>query len=61
MKEQTQGVFPQEFFDTLFVEAVRDLRKSGFEEEEVFSIIEDQFGAAYARRFCRPEVQEEGD
>ena len=56
MKE-TQGIFPQEFFDALFVEALGDLRKSGFKEKEVFSIIEDQFGVKYARQFCRQETQ----
>lgn len=60
MGDKTQVIFPQEFFDALFVEAVRDLRKGGFKEEEVFSIIEDQFGVAYARRFCRPEAQQGG-
>ena len=56
MKE-TQGIFPQEFFDALFVEALGDLRKSGFKEKEVFSIIKDQFGVKYARQFCGQEKQ----
>ena len=60
MKDKTQRTFPQEFFDALFVEAVGDLRKSGFNEEEVFSIIEDQFGSTYARRFCSSETKEGG-
>ena len=55
-----QKIFPQEFFDTLFEEAVVDLQKSGFNEEEVFSIIENQFGIKYARRFCRQETQRGG-
>lgn len=55
-----QKIFPQEFFDTLFKEAVLDLRKSGFKEEEVFSIIENQFGVKYARRFCRQKTQRGG-
>ena len=48
-----QKVFPQEYFDALFQEAVRDLRKSGFNDEEVFAIIEEQFGTRYAIQFCK--------
>ena len=55
MRNEPQRIFPQEFFDDLFIEAVGDLRKSGFKEEEVFSIIENQFGIEYARRFCGKE------
>lgn len=48
-----QRIFPQEIFDTLFEEAVVDLRRSGFNEDEVFAIIEEQFGTHYAKQFCR--------
>ena len=58
MKNETQRIFPQEFFDDLFLEAVGDLRKSGFKEEEVFSIINNQFGINYARRFCGKKIVE---
>ena len=47
-----QKIFPQEFFDALFKEAVMDLRKGGFKEDEIFAIIEEQFGAHYANQFC---------
>ena len=60
MKEKTQRIFPQEIFDVMFLEAVKDLRKSGFKEEEVFSVIEDQFGVTYAQRFCSSETREGG-
>ena len=60
MIDKTQRIFPQEIFDVMFLEAVKDLRKSGFKEEEVFSIIEDQFGVTFAQRFCSSETQEGG-
>jgi hypothetical protein len=50
---QRQRIFPQEIFDSLFREAVLDLRKSGFNEDEVFAMIEEQFGSLYAKQFCR--------
>jgi hypothetical protein len=60
MGKKRQRIFPQEFFDALFVEAVRDLRRSGFKDDEVFSIVENQFGVTYARRFCSQKTQQGG-
>ena len=43
----------EEVFETILAEAVEDLRKSGLDDEEMFSIIEEQFGLRYARKFFR--------
>lgn len=51
----------QEVFDALFADAVQDLRKSGLPETEVFSIIKNQFGHKYVRRFCDEGQKEGGD
>ena len=42
----------QELFDATVDGAIEDLRKSGLDIEEIFHIIEQQFGLLYARKFC---------
>ena len=43
---------PEEVFAAMLDLAIEDLKMSGLEASEVFSIIEANFGSAYANRFC---------
>lgn len=47
-KEITKNVF-----HAMVHGAIEDLRKSGLDNEEIFLIIEEQFGLRYARGFCK--------
>ncbi|MBW1779813.1 MAG: hypothetical protein JRL30_03650 [Deltaproteobacteria bacterium] len=42
----------EEVFAAMLDEAIQDLKRSGLDACEVFSIVEANFGTAYARRFC---------
>ena len=45
-------VISEEVFAAMLDEAIEDLKQSGLDAGEVFSIVEENFGVAYARRFC---------
>jgi DNA-binding transcriptional regulator YhcF (GntR family) len=49
---ETQRKIAQEVFDALIDDAIEDLRHSGLDNEEILSIIEEEFGLPYARKFC---------
>lgn len=55
---ETQREMPQEVFDSLIDEAIEDLRRSGLDNEEIFSIIKEHFGRRYARKFCEETCRE---
>lgn len=40
----------EEVFDTILIGAIEDLRKCGFDDEEIFPIIKEQFGLRSARK-----------
>jgi hypothetical protein len=50
---ENKKVMAQEVFDAMVDAAIEDLRKSGLDMKEIFSIIKDYFGLRYADRFCR--------
>ena len=45
-------VIAEEVFAAMLDEAIEDLKQSGLDAGEVFSIVEENFGVSYARRFC---------
>jgi hypothetical protein len=49
---ENKNVMAQEVFDAMVDEAIEDLRKSGLNIKEIFSIIKDHFGLRYANEFC---------
>ena len=50
---EKQKEITKKFFDGMVHGAIEDLRKSGLDDEEIFLIIEEQFGPGYAREFCK--------
>ena len=48
-----QKEITKKVFDAMVHGAIEDLRKSGLDNEEIFLIIEEQFGLRYAREFCK--------
>ena len=48
---KTRPEIPQEIFNELLDEAIKDLCKSGLSKKEIITIIESQFGLSYAQRF----------
>ena len=47
-----QKVMSEEIFEAMLDQAIEDLHNSGLDASEVFTIVEEQFGNGYARRFC---------
>lgn len=45
-------VISEEVFAAMLDEAIEDLKQSGLDAGEVFSIVEENFGVSYAHRFC---------
>ena len=45
-------VMSEEVFAAMVYEAIQDLQLSGMDTGEIFIIVEECFGNAYARRFC---------
>ncbi len=45
-------VISEEVFAAMLDLAIDDLKQSGLEANEVFSIVEENFGTTYAQRFC---------
>ena len=45
-------VISEEVFAAMLDQAIEDLKQSGLDAGEVFSIVEENFGISYARRFC---------
>jgi len=45
-------VISEEVFAAMLDEAIEDLKQSGLDAGEVFSIVKENFGVSYARRFC---------
>ena len=41
----------KEVFDTILIGAIEDLRKCGLDDEDIFPIIEEQFGLGCARKY----------
>ncbi|MCD6306042.1 MAG: hypothetical protein J7M32_07115 [Deltaproteobacteria bacterium] len=46
-------VMAEELFAVMLEQAVQDLRKSGMDKDEIFTVVEEWFGSAYACRFCK--------
>jgi hypothetical protein len=42
----------EEVFAAMLDQAIEDLKLSGLDTGEIYSIVEENFGSAYARRFC---------
>ena len=42
----------EEVFAAMLDQAIEDLRLSGLDSAEIYSIVEENFGVAYARRLC---------
>ena len=51
-KMSKQKVMSEEVFEAMLDQAIEDLHNSGLDASEVFTIVEEQFGNGYARRFC---------
>jgi len=47
-----QKVMSEEVFEAMLDQAIEDLLNSGLDASEIFTIVEEQFGNRYARRFC---------
>ncbi|MBU0735176.1 MAG: hypothetical protein ABIE47_08355 [Pseudomonadota bacterium] len=47
----------EEVFAAMLDQAIEDLKRSGLDPGEVFSIVEENFGIAYARRFCKSSMR----
>jgi hypothetical protein len=47
-----QLVISEEAFEAMLAQAIEDLQNSGLDANEVFTIVQEYFGNAYARRFC---------
>ncbi len=47
MKKHNQ--IEKDFFDSMINDAIEDLRKSGLEDEEIITIISQEFGTRYLR------------
>ena len=45
-------VISEEVFAAMLDQAIEDLKLSGLDAGEVFSIVEENFGVSYARSFC---------
>ncbi|MCG6880904.1 MAG: hypothetical protein LJE96_17385 [Deltaproteobacteria bacterium] len=45
-------VISEEVFAAMLDLAIDDLKQSGLDAGEVFSIVEENFGTSYATRFC---------
>jgi hypothetical protein len=45
-------VISEEVFAAMLDQAIDDLKQSGLDAGEVFSIVEENFGISYAQRFC---------
>jgi len=50
-------VMSEEIFAAMLDHAIQDLRDSGMDPGEIFAVVEECFGSAYARRFCRKANQ----
>jgi len=50
-------VMSEEVFAAMLDHAIQDLRDSSMDPGEIFAIVEECFGNAYARRFCRKPTQ----
>jgi len=50
-------VMSEEVFAAMLDHAIQDLRDSGMDSGEIFAVVEECFGSAYARRFCRKPNQ----
>jgi hypothetical protein len=48
--ERVKGI-KEGVFDTILIGAIEDLRKCGLDDEEIFPIIEEQFGLRCARKY----------
>ncbi len=48
-----KSVMSEEVFAAMLDQAIQDLRNSGMDTGEIFTIVEECFGSAYARRFCQ--------
>jgi len=48
-----KNVMAQEIFDAMVDEAIEDLRKSGLDKREMFTVIEEHMGRQYAEKFCK--------
>ena len=46
-------VMAEEVFAAMLDQAIQDLRNSGMDTGEMFAIVEEYFGSAYACRFCK--------
>lgn len=42
----------EEVFAAMLDQAIEDLKLSGLDPGEIYSIVEENFGPTYARRFC---------
>lgn len=50
---ERQREIPRDFLDEVADGAIEDLRKCGLDDEEIFSIIEEIFGAQFAHKLFR--------
>jgi len=50
MKEKRE--MSEELFAAMLDQAIEDLKLSGLDAGEIYSIVEENFGLTYARRFC---------
>ena len=42
----------EEDFETMLVDSIEDLYRTGLSDDEIFMIIKEQFGITYANKFC---------
>lgn len=50
---ERQSEIPRDVLDEIADGAIEDLRKCGLDDEEIFSIIKEMFGAQFAHKLFR--------
>ncbi|MBW2563858.1 MAG: hypothetical protein JRE29_07465 [Deltaproteobacteria bacterium] len=55
MKKHNQ--IEKDFFDSMINDAIEDLRKSGLEDEEIITIISQEFGTRYLHHLLKATKQ----
>jgi len=51
----------KDVFDTMIIDAIEDLRKSGLEDEEIITIISQEFGTQYLHHITKHPNRQEQD
>ena len=56
-KMEINNQIEKDVFDTMIIDAIEDLRKSGLEDEEIITIISQEFGTQYLHHITEAPKQ----